>query len=95
MPKQRIQKKMEGPIGTDRGWDPLGNANLCLAHLKKDVERCDAVGTIVHTGCIYGNAEAAFYEHQASEDEMVSLKDFATELRHEFGSKCKCDKRKI
>jgi len=94
MNKERIQKKMEGPIGTYRGWDPLGNANRCLTILKKDVDMCDATSAIVHTGCVYGNAEAAFYEDEASEDEMVSLKEFATELRHEFSSKCKCDKRK-
>lgn len=41
MPKERIQKKMEGPIGTRLGWDPLGNSNWCLADLKKDVERCN------------------------------------------------------
>lgn len=90
MTKERIQKKMEGPIGTQPGWDPLGNANHCLMHLKEDVSRCDATRTIAHTGCVYGNAEAAFYESQASEDEMVALKDSAAELRVEFSSKCKC-----
>ncbi len=90
MPKERIQKKMEGPIGTDLGWDPLGKANICLSHLKEDVIRCDASGSIAHTGCVFGNAEAAFYEGQASEDEMVTLKEFAVELRGEFISKCKC-----
>lgn len=93
MTKERIQKKMEGPIGSPRGWDPLRNANRCLEELKKDVDTCYATGAIAHTGCIYGNAEAAFYEHQASEDEMVSLKEFASELRGTFSRRCKCEVR--
>lgn len=94
MPKERIQKKMEGPIGTYLGWDPLGKANECLRLLKKDVDLCNATDAIVHTGCVYGNAEAAFYEDQASEDEMVSLKEDAADLRGDFKSKCKCNRRK-
>lgn len=90
MTKERIQKKMGGPVGTEFGWDPMGNANQCLGSLKEDVIRCDASGSIAHTGCVFGNAEAAFYEGQASEDEMVTLKEFAVELRGEFISKCKC-----
>ena len=90
MSKERIQKKIEGPIGTHLGWDPLNNANQCLRSLKEDVSKCDATGSIAHTGCVYGNAEAAFYEKQASEDEMVTLKELAAELRGEFASKCKC-----
>lgn len=92
MPKERIQKKMEGPVG-EYGWDPLSKSNRCLNLLKKDVDLCDSSGAIAHTGCIYGNAEAAFYEDQASEDEMVSLKESATELRKDFSAKCKCESR--
>jgi len=47
----------------------------------------------VSTGCAYGNAEAAFYEKKASEDEMNSIKEMATELRGNFSSRCKCMKR--
>lgn len=90
MPKERIQKMMGGSVGTKPEWDPLGRANQCLVLLKEDVIRCDASGTIAHTGCVFGNAEAAFYEEHASEDEMVTLKEFAAELRGEFISKCRC-----
>lgn len=43
--------------------------------------------------CAFGNAEAAFYEKQASEDEMNTIKDLAVELRYKFSNKCKCTKR--
>ena len=87
MTKEIIQKKMEP------NWDPLGNAHRCIGDLKKAVDDCDVSSATAFTGCAYGNAEAAFYEKQASEDEMVSIKEMATELRGNFSSRCKCIKR--
>ncbi len=91
MHKDRIQKKVEG-------WDPLGQAHSCLENLKKAVDECDATGSIAATGCVFGNAEAAFYEHQIDEDEMVSLKESAADFRKNFSSrnpssKCRCSKK--
>lgn len=87
MPKERIQKKMEPQ------WNPLSHAHKCIEDLKKAVDTCNVAEAIAFTGCAFGNAEAAFYEKQASEDEMNTIKDFAAEFRADFTSKCKCSKR--
>jgi hypothetical protein len=89
----RIQKKMLGEINPEnplKGWDPLGDAMRCISSMKFGVERCDPESIIAGAGCAYGNAEAAFYEKQASEDEMISIKKDVAKFRSEFTKKCKC-----
>lgn len=93
---QRQQKKFEGEINPkdpSAGWDPLGRAHQCIGDIKRAIDKCDSDSVIAYTGCVFGHAEAAFYEKQASEDEMNTLKDLASELRSEFSNKCKCLKR--
>lgn len=87
MSDTRIQKKMEP------GWDPLKYAHECVGYIHKALDKCDAPEFIAATGCAFGNAEAAFYEKQASEDEMNTIKDMASDLRGEFTIKCKCVSR--
>lgn len=90
---ERKQKKFEGEINAkfpSEGWDPLGHAHQCIGDIKRAVDKCDSDSVIAYTGCAFGNAEAAFYEKQANEDEMNTIKDLAVELRSEFSSKCKC-----
>lgn len=84
---ERIQKEMEP------GWDPHANAHHCIGLLNNDLKRCDVSSFIAHTGCVFGNAEAAFYEKDASEDEMNSLKETAADLRHKFVARCTCSKK--
>lgn len=84
---ERKQKKILGEIDPKnpfKGWDPLGDAMRCITTMKDGVDRCDSDTTIAGAGCAYGNAEAAFYEKQASEDEMVSIKEDVADLRSEF-----------
>lgn len=88
MTKDRMQEK----IGPE--WDPLGQANECIGRLRKAIDDCNALDAMAFTGCAYGNAEAAFYEKVINEDDMVSIKDTADNLRQEFSRKCKCEQRK-
>ena len=93
---EREQKKFEGEINPERphlGWDPLGYAHECVRDLKRAVDKCDVSEAMAYIGCALGNAEAAFYEKQASEDEMNTIKDVTRDLRGEFSSKCKCQSR--
>lgn len=61
--------------------------------MKMAVDRCDSDSVVAGAGCAHGNAEAAFYEKQASEDEMTSIKEFVSDFRSEFTKKCKCANR--
>lgn len=93
---ERIQKKFEGDINPkfpSSGWDPLGYAHGCIRDLKRSVDKCDVSEAMASIGCAFGNAEAAFYEKQASEEEMDTIKDDAADLRGKFSSKCKCQSR--
>ena len=93
---ERKQKKILGAINPKNpleGWDPLGDAMRCISTMKTGVDRCDPDSVIAGAGCAYGNAEAAFYEKQASEDEMISIKEDVTDYRSEFTKKCKCTNR--
>lgn len=91
MPKEETHRKVK--VRTELGWDPLAYARECIENLKGSVKRCDSSGSLAYTGCIFANAEAAFYEKQINEDEMVSLKNTASSLRKDFVDNCKCVKR--
>lgn len=74
---ERKQKKMLGEINPKNplvGWDPLGDATRCIATMKTAADMCDPDKVIAGAACAYGNAEAAFYEKQTSEDGMDSIK---------------------
>jgi len=93
---KRKQKKFEGQINPDfpsKGWDPLGDAMRCVTTMKTSIDRCNSGDIIAGAACAFGNAEAAFYEKQANEEEMQSIKDDVVDLRSEFTKKCKCINR--
>ena len=75
-------------------WNPLKDAKECLENLKRAVNECAADDAMAYEGCTFGNFEAAFYEKQISEDEMISLKTMADDFRRNFTSNCKCTPRK-
>ena len=93
---QRKQKKREGEVNLEspqNGWNPFSDAKNCLRDIKNAVDICNTDDVIAHVGCAFANAEAAFYEGQVSEDEMNTIKDFATHFGSEFTNRCKCKKR--
>lgn len=93
---ERKQKKVLGEINPKNpleGWDPLGDAMRCITIMKEAADKCDPDKVISGAACAYGNAEAAFYEKQASEDEMDSIKKDVAQFRLEFRKKCGCTSR--
>jgi hypothetical protein len=93
---KREQKKFQGEINKEYphlGWDPAGDAFRCIENIRKAIDKCAVTDAMAGTGCAFGNAEAAFYEKQIDEDEMDTIKSDASELRSDFISKCKCEKR--
>ncbi len=87
-----IMERKQKPKSSSIGWDPLGHAQGCIIDMKASIGKCDLNSAIAYTGCVYGNAEAAFYEKQISEEDMNLIKENASELRSQFVDKCKCIK---
>lgn len=85
---ERKQKEMLGEINPKN--PPLGDAMRCITIMKEAVDMCNPDKVISGASCAYGNAEAAFYEKQASEDEMDSIKKDVAQFRSEFIKKCEC-----
>jgi hypothetical protein len=93
---ERKQKKFLGQINPKsqyKGWDPFGDAKRCMASMKIAADMCDPDKVIAGAACAHGNAEAAFYEKQASEDEMNSIKEAVERSRLEFRKNCACTSR--
>lgn len=93
---QRKQKKREGEVNLEfpeEGWNPLKNAKHCIKGIQEAVSTCDDAGVVSNTACTFANIEAAFYEEQIGEEEMDTLKDFASHFGSELTNRCKCKKR--
>lgn len=74
-------------------FDPLEDAKWNIEKLKKEIEKCNAVGMASHSSGAFGHLEAAFYRNDIDEEKMVGMKNDVEILISSFGKKCKCQNR--
>lgn len=74
-------------------FNPLEDAKWNIDKLKKEVEKCNAIGMASHSSGAFGNLEAAFYRNDIDEEKMVEMKNGIEILISSFSKKCICQNR--
>lgn len=93
---QRKDTKYLGRVNPDwpeKGWDPQTEAMYCMNNFSDAVVKCNADAAIQAAACVFGKAEAAFYEGQITEELMDEIKKDVFQPALRFSDKCKCVKK--
>ncbi len=72
---------------------PLEDIEWFINELKKEVNKCNAVGMASRAAGSFANIEEAFHNKVIDEDRMVEMKDEVEKFINHFNQKCKCQQR--